>query len=190
MSLPVAAAWTIVEGLSEGKRFLIQGYVGPYTKRFAVNFLCANGDIAFHFSPRFDTIKPVVVCNTQMKSEKTFWELFKSNELFCGEEEIASSTPFKQDNSFEMTINVEKSCYQVYVNGNHFLDYKHRIPPKRIQTLEIKGDVSVNRFEFSETKAPPPYSPPDSGESVAPHMTNRKRSVPQKQSQPNSEDPR
>uniref|UniRef100_A0A670IT84 Galectin n=1 Tax=Podarcis muralis TaxID=64176 RepID=A0A670IT84_PODMU len=98
--------------------------------RFAVNFLCANGDIAFHFNPRFDMLKPVVVCNT--------------DEVFWGEEEIASSMPFKQNNSFEMTVNLESGCYQVYVNGNHFLEYKHRVPLKEIQTLEVKGDVSVN----------------------------------------------
>nr|XP_028595809.1 uncharacterized protein LOC114602131 [Podarcis muralis] len=166
MSLPIAAAWTNTEGLSDGKRFLIQGFVRPYTKRFAVNFLCANGDIAFHFNPRFDMLKPVVVCNTQMKSEKQLWEFWKSDEVFWGEEEIASSMPFKQNNSFEMTVNLESGCYQVYVNGNHFLEYKHRVPLKEIQTLEVKGDVSVNRFEFSEIKAPPPYSPPDSGDTT------------------------
>uniref|UniRef100_A0A670ISD1 Galectin n=1 Tax=Podarcis muralis TaxID=64176 RepID=A0A670ISD1_PODMU len=68
--------------------------------KFAVNFLCANGDIAFHFNPRFDTLKPVVVCNTQMK-------------IFWGEEEIAPSMPFKQNSSFEMTVNLESGCYQV-----------------------------------------------------------------------------
>ncbi|XP_077788378.1 galectin-5-like isoform X1 [Podarcis muralis] len=166
MSLPIAAAWTNIEGLSDGKRFLIQGFVRPYTKRFEVNFLCANGDIAFHFNPRFDMLKPVVVCNTQMKSKKQLWEFWKSDEVFWGEEEIAPIMPFKQNNSFEMTVNLESGCYQVYVNGNHFLEYKHRLRLKEIQTLEVKGDVSVNRFEFSEIKAPPPYSPPNSGDTT------------------------
>uniref|UniRef100_A0A670IT69 Galectin n=1 Tax=Podarcis muralis TaxID=64176 RepID=A0A670IT69_PODMU len=71
--------------------------------RFAVNFLCANGDIAFHFNPRFDMLKPVVVCNT--------------DEVFWGEEEIASSMPFKQNNSFEMTVNLE-STPQVRAQGS------------------------------------------------------------------------
>ncbi|XP_034974319.1 galectin-5 isoform X2 [Zootoca vivipara] len=166
MSFPVAASWTNVGGLSEGKRFFIQGFVGTYTERFAVNFLCPNGDIAFHFNPRFDQLKPVVVCNTQMKSKKPLWKFWESDEDFWGKEEIATGTPFTQDNSFDMTIDVESGCYQVYVNGNHFLEYKHRLPPKRVQTLEIKGDVSVNHFEFSETKAPPAYSPPDSGDTT------------------------
>uniref|UniRef100_A0A670IQV8 Galectin n=1 Tax=Podarcis muralis TaxID=64176 RepID=A0A670IQV8_PODMU len=66
--------------------------------RFAVNFLCANGDIAFHFNPRFDMLKPVV-CNTKQNGG---W----------GKEE-RWPIPFEAGATFMMIIDVMSDCYRV-----------------------------------------------------------------------------
>uniref|UniRef100_A0A8C5WNW2 Galectin n=1 Tax=Laticauda laticaudata TaxID=8630 RepID=A0A8C5WNW2_LATLA len=85
----------IFGGLCEGKRILIQGCVLVSAKRFSVNLVCANRDIAFHFNPRFDEGN-IIVCNTQ---EKGYW----------GPEERTSSMLFQRGVSFEVIINI-RSC--------------------------------------------------------------------------------
>uniref|UniRef100_A0A8D0GZK8 Galectin n=1 Tax=Sphenodon punctatus TaxID=8508 RepID=A0A8D0GZK8_SPHPU len=127
---------SIFGGLSEGKMVLIQGQVHPYVKRFSMNLRCSNGDIAFHFNPRFDEGRLVVVCNTE---QSHCW----------GSEERTYNMPFQSDTYFEMIINVKNHCYQVSVNGQHFLEYRHRVPLHTVQTLEIVGDVSLSCVSFS-----------------------------------------
>ncbi|XP_033014267.1 galectin-4-like isoform X2 [Lacerta agilis] len=136
----------IFGGLTEGKMIVIQGQVRVSVKRFSVNLVCGNGNIAFHFNPRFDEGR-VVVCNTQQHGR---W----------GAEERAYNMPFQPNIYFEMIINVKSHCYQVSVNGNHFLEYRHRLPFHEVQTLQISGDVSLNCISFAGTNPPPPYTPP------------------------------
>ncbi|CAI5780946.1 galectin-4-like isoform X2 [Podarcis lilfordi] len=136
----------IFGGLTEGKMIVIQGQVRVSVKRFSVNLVCGNGNVAFHFNPRFDEGR-VVVCNTQQHGR---W----------GAEERAYNMPFQPNIYFEMIINVKSHCYQVSVNGNHFLEYRHRLPFHEVQTLQINGDVSLNCISFAGTNPPPPYTPP------------------------------
>ncbi|XP_072835544.2 galectin-4 isoform X2 [Pogona vitticeps] len=150
----------IFGGLSDGKSVVIQGQIQAAVKRlsilppwtlqknhsFAVNLVCQNGDIAFHFNPRFNEGR-VVVCNTKQKGS---W----------GSEERTLNMPFQPGVYFEMIIHVRSHCYQVSLNGAHFLEYRHRIPFHLVQNLEINGDLSVNCISFSGTNAPPPYTPP------------------------------
>uniref|UniRef100_A0A8C6Y2B3 Galectin n=1 Tax=Naja naja TaxID=35670 RepID=A0A8C6Y2B3_NAJNA len=111
----------IFGGLCEGKKVLIQAMGGGvWCSRFSVNLVCANGDIAFHFNPRFDEGN-VIVCNTQ---EKGCW----------GPEERTSPMLFQRG---------------VSVNGSQFIDYQHRLPMNLVQTLQIKGDVSLSCINFT-----------------------------------------
>ncbi|XP_041517306.1 galectin-12 isoform X3 [Microtus oregoni] len=60
---------TIFGGLYAGKMILLQGVVPLHARRFQVDFQCGcslhpRPDIAFHFNPRFYTVKPHVICNT------------------------------------------------------------------------------------------------------------------------------
>ncbi|XP_034648601.1 galectin-9-like [Trachemys scripta elegans] len=126
----------IFGGLSEGKMVLIQGVVQPFVKSFGVNLRCGNGDIAFHFNPRFNEGRPMVVCNTEQNGN---W----------GAEERTYHVPFQPGIYFEVIINVKGHCYQVSVNGQHFLEYRHRLPLHTVQILEIKGDVTVNCINFT-----------------------------------------
>ncbi|XP_042299577.1 galectin-9-like [Sceloporus undulatus] len=115
---------------------------------FVVNLVCQNGDIAFHFNPRLNQGN-VVVCNTH---EKGRW----------GPEERVYNMPFQSSVYFEIIINVRSHCYQVSVNGSHFLEYKHRLPFHLVQNLYVDGDISLNciNFQGAAASAPPPYAPP------------------------------
>ncbi|XP_058051949.1 galectin-9-like [Ahaetulla prasina] len=136
----------IFGGLCEGKMILIQGCIPFSAKRFSVNLVCVNGDIAFHFNPRFDEGN-VIVCNTQ---EKGSW----------GPEERTSPMLFQRGVSFEVIINIRSCGYQVSVNGSQFINYQHRLPMHQVQTLQIKGDVSLSCISFTGGLVPPPYAPP------------------------------
>ncbi|KAM4696148.1 galectin-4-like [Rhinophrynus dorsalis] len=145
--VPFQAA--IPGGISDGKMVTIQGQVHSHAKTFAVNFVCFNNDIAFHFNPRFNE-GPVIVCNTlQGKS----W----------GTEERMKHMPFQRNTYFEIVILVLGQGFKVSVNGQHVLEYRHRVSYQGIQTLQVNGDVSLNCISFSGQSAqtlpaPPPYS--------------------------------
>ncbi|KAG8553178.1 hypothetical protein GDO81_003305 [Engystomops pustulosus] len=146
-SVPFQSA--ILGGITEGKRVTIQGQVHSHAKKFAVNFICYNNDIAFHFNPRFDEGN-VIVCNTmQMKS----W----------GSEERKSNMLFNRNTYFDISILVMGHAFQVTVNGQYLLEYRHRVSYQTIQSLQVTGDLSLSCVTFSPSvdmsPAPPPYTP-------------------------------
>lgn len=136
----------IYGGISDGKMIIIQGQVLSHIKRFSINFACSNGDIAFHFNPRFDE-GGVVVCNTMQQKQ---W----------GTEERKQCMPFQRGMYFEVIVNVKNHCFQVSVNGQHFLEYQHRIPLHTVYSLDIAGDVTVNCINFTGPSVPNVYPPP------------------------------
>ncbi|XP_005295738.2 galectin-4-like isoform X2 [Chrysemys picta bellii] len=148
----------IFGGLSEGKMVLIQGVVQPFVKSFGVNLRCGNGDIAFHFNPRFNEGRPMVVCNTEQNGS---W----------GAEERTYHVPFHPGIYFEVIINVKGHCYQVSVNGQHFLEYRHRLPLHTVQILEIKGDVTVNCINFTSPSISNVFAQPVYGVPAPTHNT-------------------
>uniref|UniRef100_H3AJC3 Galectin n=1 Tax=Latimeria chalumnae TaxID=7897 RepID=H3AJC3_LATCH len=46
--------------------------------------------------------------------------------------------------------------FKVSVNGQHFLEYRHRLPLCSIDRLGIEGDVHINNISFSGQAAMPP----------------------------------
>ncbi|XP_067831212.1 galectin-9-like [Heptranchias perlo] len=138
----------IFGGLQEGKMVIIQGQVPGHAKRFAVDFQCGScenprSDVAFHFNLRYDEGN-VVVCNTL---ERQCW----------GSEERKQQMPIPCGSYFELIVNVRSYCFQVSVNGQHFLEYNHRLPLSRVDTLKISGDVHVNAITF---RSPNNTNPP------------------------------
>ncbi|KAJ6663830.1 hypothetical protein lerEdw1_009909 [Lerista edwardsae] len=148
----------IFGGLRVGKMILIQGQPQLTVKSFAVNLLCPNGDVAFHFNPRFDEGR-VVVCNSQQGGR---W----------GPEERALGMAFQAGAYFELIVHVQAHCYQVSINGSHFLEYRHRVPFYSVQTLEVKGDLSLNHISFPERNVPPPFAPPAYSAIAATHVSS------------------
>ncbi|XP_075708950.1 galectin-9-like [Rhinoderma darwinii] len=135
-SPPVPFSTYFPNGVNNGTMVIVSGAVLSSGDCFEVNFKCGqaeNDDIAFHFKPRFD--RGHVVCNT-MEHEK--W----------GNEEIKYELPFHREQPFEIRILVTNNDYKVSVNRHNFLEYYHRIPLHRVNTLAIKGCVSLIYFEI------------------------------------------
>ncbi|XP_041035253.1 galectin-9-like [Carcharodon carcharias] len=140
----------IFGGLQDGKMVIIQGQVPGHAKRFAVDFQCGSSakpraDVAFHFNLRYD--EGTVVCNTL---EHECW----------GCEERKPQLPISCGSYFELIFNVRSYCFQVSVNGQHFIEYNHRLPYTRVDTLKVSGDVHVNAITFRSPNVPPAYAPP------------------------------
>ncbi|XP_051900194.1 galectin-4-like isoform X7 [Pristis pectinata] len=129
---------SILGGLQDGKLVIIQGQVPGHAKRFGVDFMCGccekpRSDVAFHFNVRYD--ESTVVCNTL---ERERW----------GTEERKPHIPINAGSYFELIVKTQSYCFQVSVNGQHFLEYNHRLPLVRVDTLKISGDVHVNAITF------------------------------------------
>ncbi|XP_071044563.1 galectin-8-like, partial [Parasteatoda tepidariorum] len=93
-------------------------------------------DIAFHFDVRF--FNRTIVRNTRTCNS---WQ---------HEEKQSPSFPFSSDCRFDMMIRVTKDQYMVAVNGQHFIEFKHRLwPLSRFDTLYIESDISVQSIRFA-----------------------------------------
>ncbi|EFB26147.1 hypothetical protein PANDA_000134, partial [Ailuropoda melanoleuca] len=108
--------------------------------RFAVNFHSgySDNDIAFHFNPRFEE-GGYVVCNTKQNGS---W----------GPEERKMHMPFQMGNPFELCFLVDSWDFKVTVNGNHFVQYSHRVPFHHVDTLSITGAVQLSYIGFQNTR--------------------------------------
>ncbi|XP_035608440.1 galectin-8-like isoform X1 [Oncorhynchus keta] len=131
-------------GLHPGEIVIIQGTVHNDADRFQMDLSCGSStkpraDIALHFNPRFKG-SPCVVCNSLVQES---W----------GREETLQQLPYRQGVAFETIILVHDEVFKVAVNGSHLLEYKHRIPLDRIDTLSISGKVKVHALGFIPNSA-------------------------------------
>ncbi|XP_013880598.1 galectin-4 [Austrofundulus limnaeus] len=119
-------------GLRDGASIFIQGSVPKNITRFHVNLLCGDSessDVALHFNPRFDG-RDKVVFNSRLDGD---W----------GSEEKIRKMPFSKGKSFEMAIMVNSLGYQIKVNGKDFFTFAHRVPVKRVRSIQVAGDVCI-----------------------------------------------
>ncbi|XP_042298752.1 galectin-9C-like [Sceloporus undulatus] len=128
----------IYGGLRDGMMVLISGSVQHSCKRFQIDFQCGSApsprpDIAFHFNPRLD--EGCVVGNTL---ERGTWQ----------HEERKPEMPFRKGHPFEIRVLVNSISFKVAVNGKHFLEFRHRIPLSRVDTIGISGGVEVASINF------------------------------------------
>ncbi|CAL8314187.1 unnamed protein product [Lota lota] len=133
-------AGTILGGLLPGEMLLIKGTVPSDAERFQVDLQCGSSvkpraDIAFHFNPRFKKRALGIVCNSMQKER---W----------GKEEIHQQMPFTPREVFEIIILVQKEMFKVAVNGNHLLEYNHRVDLDQVDTLGISGTVHIQTIAF------------------------------------------
>ncbi|XP_010871146.1 lectin, galactoside-binding, soluble, 9 (galectin 9)-like 3 isoform X2 [Esox lucius] len=134
-------------GLQVMKTITVTGKVPQEADRFHVNLQCgsrAGADIALHFNPRFDRNPAYVVTNTFKQSS---W----------GEEERKQPSPFQQGFSFTLIIIVQQDAFQLNVNGNHFMTYKHRLPIHVVDTISVQGKVEVTSITFQNPAPQPGY---------------------------------
>ncbi|XP_005003642.1 galectin-9 isoform X2 [Cavia porcellus] len=127
---PIPYFTSIPGGLHPFKVITVSGVVLPNARRFHINLRCGS-DIAFHLNPRFD--ENTVVRNTQIKGT---W----------GSEErsLPFQMPFRQGQSFLVAIICEGHHYRVTLDGQHLLEYAHRLKDLRaINNLEVAGDIQL-----------------------------------------------
>ncbi|XP_072032411.1 galectin-8-like [Amphiura filiformis] len=149
----------ITDAMSPGKIIFISGCVHDGADRFHVNLQCGEGgpprpDVAFHFNPRFMAAK--VVRNTLV------------NQNWGGEEKDDPGTfPFGHKENFEIIIMCEADGYKTAVNGQPFIEYKHRLEDLScINTIAIDGmcDIFAIRFEAGDPmpnfESEPKINPP------------------------------
>jgi len=120
--------------LNPGDRILIYGM--PNGKSFSVNFLGRNGDILFHFNPRFN--ENAVVRNSSTNGS---W----------GNEEREGGFPFKKDIAFDLVIVNEAYSIQIFVDNQRFGTFAHRTPnPAMDYTgISVEGELELTGLEFS-----------------------------------------
>ncbi|XP_066506840.1 galectin-9-like isoform X2 [Hoplias malabaricus] len=131
-------------GLYEGKTITLSGRVLPGAERFHVNFQCGtmgSADIALHFNPRYSWKSGFVVLNTLQHSS---W----------GTEERSSNTPIPRGSSFILTFLVNRDSYSVIVNGVHFMEYLHRLPVSRVNSISVDGGVEIESIAFQNPATP------------------------------------
>ncbi|XP_075346059.1 galectin-9-like [Mycteria americana] len=145
----------IFGGLSRGRMVIIQGQVLPQAKRFTVALRCAGGDVALQLNPRFAG-GPVLGCAARQGG---LW----------GPEQLCPSPPLRRGGALEVIINSQEHGYQVAVNGQHAVEFLHRLPLTSVQALEVTGDVTLACITFTSphvaagvgvTALPPPATPP------------------------------
>ncbi|XP_045381366.1 galectin-9 isoform X1 [Lemur catta] len=160
LSPVVPFSGAIQGGLQDGLQITVNGSVLNSREnrlfalpgsRFAVNLQIgfSDNDIAFHFNPRFEN-GGYVVCNTRQKGR---W----------GPEERKMQMPFQKGRPFELCFLVQSSDFKVTVNGSFFVQYSHRVPFHRVDTISVAGSVQLSCITFQNTRAAlaqPAYSMP------------------------------
>ncbi|KAM6174488.1 galectin-9 isoform 3-T3 [Erethizon dorsatum] len=131
---PIPYFTSIPGGLHPSRVITVSGVILPNAKRFNINLRCGS-DIAFHLNPRLD--ENTVVRNTQIQGR---W----------GSEErrLPVTMPFRQGQSFLVAIICEGHCYRVTLDGQHLLEYAHRLKDLRaINHLEVAGDIQLTHVQ-------------------------------------------
>ncbi|XP_063153288.1 galectin-9 isoform X2 [Candoia aspera] len=128
----------IYGGLKDGMTILVSGTVLKSCRRFQVDFQCGScqmprSDVAFHFNVRFD--ENCTVCNSH---EKGGWQ----------QEERKYDMVFRKGHPFEIRFLVNITSYVVLVDGRQYLEFKHRIPLSRVDTIGISGELEVVSISF------------------------------------------
>lgn len=130
---PVPYESGISSGFQVGKKLYIFGTPEKKARRFNVNLLRKNGDIALHFNPRFD--EKAVVRNALQAGE---W----------GNEEREGKIPFEKGIGFDLVISNEPTQFHITVNDTHFVNFAHRSDPNDITGLQIQGDIELTGIQI------------------------------------------
>jgi hypothetical protein len=121
------------DGVAPGKSLFVFGTPEKKAKRFHINLLKRNGDIALHFNPRFD--EKAVVRNSLISGE---W----------GNEEREGKLPFEKSVGFDLEIRNEEYAFQLFINGERFGTYAHRLEPNDLHGIQIGGDVEITGIQI------------------------------------------
>ncbi|XP_017021850.1 galectin-4 isoform X1 [Drosophila kikkawai] len=147
--------------LSEGLSFTVSGRLPVNCERFSINLVRNNEsrDVALHVNPRLP--QNYIVRNTKVEE---IW----------GSEEVSSALPFRlsRGEKFSIQVLVTNPCYMISVNGQHFAEYKHRVPYKDVRILEVKGDVEDVEMQRALVMNYPQRLPESEPKNIELHIDN------------------
>uniref|UniRef100_A0A183BTD8 Galectin n=1 Tax=Globodera pallida TaxID=36090 RepID=A0A183BTD8_GLOPA len=121
------------EGFGPGKTLLVFGTPEKKGKRFHINLLKKNGDIAIHLNPRFD--EKAIVRNSLIAGE---W----------GNEEREGKIPLEKGIGFDLKVINEEYAFQIFINDERYATYAHRVEPHDLHGLQIGGDVEITGIQI------------------------------------------
>jgi len=126
--------------IQDGSLITIQGSTPPSANGFSINLSCGPGDIgtsdvALHVNPRFN--------------ENTIPRNSFQNGSWGSEDRSGHGLPLQKGTPFESIILVQNDKFMVSFNGQHFCEFRHRLPKERITHVIVKGDVQVSNVTFS-----------------------------------------
>ncbi|XP_064420796.1 galectin-3-like [Latimeria chalumnae] len=131
-SLPLPYEFELSSGTPPNFRLLIAGEVKQNPNKFTIDFMKGE-DIALHINPRFKgESHQVIVCNTKINGE------------WGPEERNAPCFPFVAGKRFEIYVLCEQHQFKMAVNGNHMIEYRHRIKDlNEITKVRLHGDIKL-----------------------------------------------
>ncbi|GAB6024355.1 Lectin, galactoside-binding, soluble [Chamberlinius hualienensis] len=127
-------------GVVPGKKITIHGMVLSTCNRFSINLQCGpnvnpRDDIALHLNFRYDCQAPYVVRNHLQMQQ---WGL----------EEGHGYLSFARGHTFEILIVAEHDHYKIFFNGQHFSEFRYRIPIQRTTCITIDGEVAIHAVKI------------------------------------------
>ncbi|ULU04258.1 hypothetical protein L3Y34_017208 [Caenorhabditis briggsae] len=132
------------DGLVPGKTLVVYGTPEKKAKKFNINLLKKNGDIALHFNPRFDEKGNGFMCAKPTPGSVVRNSLVNGE---WGNEEREGKNPFERLTAFDLEIRNEEFAFQIFVNGERFASYAHRVDPHDIAGLQIQGDIELTGIQ-------------------------------------------
>ncbi|KAK5879572.1 hypothetical protein CesoFtcFv8_022675 [Champsocephalus esox] len=129
----------LLSGLKSGRCVTIRGETLQNAQSFAVNLrVSPGGNIALHLNPRLK--KGVFIRNS-----------FLSECWGSEERQLIGCFPFSAGQYFEMIVRAEQRGFRVAVNGQHQLDFPHRVQNlSQVSQLEVLGDVRLLSLSISD----------------------------------------
>ncbi|CAG9538236.1 unnamed protein product [Cercopithifilaria johnstoni] len=117
----------------EGRVYL---YGIPKGERFEVDFIARNGDILFHFNPRFMERK--IIRNAQIG-------------YVWGQEEREGTFPFRRDIGTDIIFHNAPYSIQMFVDGKRYGTFAHRTsyPDEDYMALRVAGDFDLTGMEVT-----------------------------------------
>ncbi|CAH1646069.1 unnamed protein product [Spodoptera littoralis] len=110
---------------------------GPEVKKQRHKIETEVTEIPLHFNVRFD--ERTVVCNTKISGS---WGMEERHEL-----------PLSPGQEFCVTIICDVNVFKILVNDKLYCYYEHRLNPKNITAVSIKGPLKLFSLEYSTTNA-------------------------------------
>ncbi|MCJ8748057.1 hypothetical protein PDJAM_G00160570 [Pangasius djambal] len=129
---------SIPGGLRPGVALFFQGVVPSDCERFEINLQTGPKylhDIALHFNPRMYSYS--VALNSCRNGR---WEHHIET----------PGGPFIKGGAFDIIMVIKPEGYEVIVNGLLYCTFAHRIPVDKVTTVDIRGDVFMNKFSIIE----------------------------------------